>query len=423
MTGRHESVHSSKLTRIQHLRIAILGAGNTGTCAALELARRGYRVDLYDENDGPVRRASFHNEGKIHVGILYAKDASRRTAELMITGAFAFAELLDRWVGFDADRMQISTPFHYAVHKGTMVDVDALKAHYAQCQRIFDDVHRATGSLYLGLDRALRIEEISDVEREAMVSSEHFVTIFRTSERAVDPRTVAPLLREAALGEPRINGVWRARISAVNRVDDGRLAVSFRKDGCEYTEVYDQVANALWHGRLAIDATMQLGQEHPWMYRYKFANRVLIPLRADIPSITCVLGPFGDIVNYGRKGLFLSWYPEGMIGSSYALEPPDWDGELTPERRAMVFRRSFSEWLARCPMLRSLQFAPSDVDPGGGIIFAWGNTGVDDPQSMLHERFQIGVHSHGNYHTINSGKYTMTPWMGLKTAERMLGLS
>ncbi|MEA2572019.1 MAG: hypothetical protein QOI24_4020 [Acidobacteriota bacterium] len=405
------------------MRIAILGAGNTGTCAALELAGRGHHVDLYDQSDAPVRMASFHNEGKVHVGILYAKDRSLRTAELMIRGALAFAPLLDRWVGFDSSRLQISTPFHYGVHNGTMVSMDELKAHYAKCQRLFHDLHVASGQRYLGVDQSLQIEELNASEMDSLVSREYFVAMFRTSERAVDPRTVAALLREAALANPRIHGVWGARISAVNIIDGGRLAVSFRKDGEDYVEAYDQVANTLWHGRLSIDATMGLGQEHPWMYRYKFANRVLVPIDGEIPSITCVLGPFGDIVNYGTNGLFLSWYPEGMIATSRALEPPDWESELTPERRHEVFRRSYEAWMERCPPLRALRFRPSDADPGGGIIFAWGDTGVDDPESMLHERFEIGVHSYGNYHTVNTGKYTMTPWMGMKTAERILGVS
>ena len=405
------------------MRIAILGAGNTGTCAALEVARRGHDVDLYDQSNGPVRMASFHNEGKVHMGILYAKDRSLRTAELMIRGALAFAPLLDRWVGFDRDRLQISTPFHYGVHKGTMVGVDELKAHYASCQRLFDALHLASGHRYLNMDQSLRIEELNASEIDSIVSREYFVTMFRTSERAVDPRTLAVLLREAALANPRIHGVWAARISAVSAIDDGRLAVSFRKDGEDNVEVYDQVANTLWHGRLSIDATMGLGQEHPWMYRYKFANRVLVPLDGVIPSITCVLGPFGDIVNYGTNGLFLSWYPEGMIATSRALEPPDWESELTPERRLEVFQRSLAAWTKRCPALRSLRFRTSDVDPGGGIIFAWGDTDVDDPGSLLHERYEIGVHSYGNYHTVNTGKYTMTPWIGMKTAERLLGVS
>jgi glycine/D-amino acid oxidase-like deaminating enzyme len=65
-------------------RIAVLGAGGVGVCAALELADRGYRLDLYDENSQPLIRASANNEGKIHLGLVYAKDNSLRTARTMI---------------------------------------------------------------------------------------------------------------------------------------------------------------------------------------------------------------------------------------------------------------------------------------------------------------------------------------------------
>ena len=62
------------------MRLAVLGAGLTGVCAALELAARGREVDLYDEALEPVAKASFHNEGKIHLGLIYAKDRSLHTA-------------------------------------------------------------------------------------------------------------------------------------------------------------------------------------------------------------------------------------------------------------------------------------------------------------------------------------------------------
>ncbi|HEX3085957.1 MAG TPA: FAD-dependent oxidoreductase, partial [Pyrinomonadaceae bacterium] len=173
------------------MRIAILGAGATGTCAALELASRGFAVDLYDECDAPVKRASFYNEGKVHLGILYAKDTELRTAGLMIRGALSFASLLNRWIGVDWDRVVLSTPFYYGVHEGTMVDVDGLRAHYASCQKLFAEMQALEGGSYLGLDRAIQIEELSRNEMETLVSPEYFVTMFRTSERAVDPRTIA----------------------------------------------------------------------------------------------------------------------------------------------------------------------------------------------------------------------------------------
>lgn len=87
-----------------------------------------------------------------------------------------------------------------------------------------------------------------------------------------------------------------------------------------------------------------------------------------------------------------------------------------------VFRRSLAEWRKRCPSLATLAFLDKDVDPSGGVIFAWGDTGLDDPWSKLHDRHEVGVYSVGNYHSVNTGKYTLGPLMGLKTAERILGI-
>ena len=139
------------------------------------------------------------------------------------------------------------------------------------------------------------------------------------------------------------------------------------------------------------------------------------------PSITCVLGPFGDIVNFGDRGLYLSWYPIGMTATSQALRPPEWEDEYTPEARYEVFRRSYEHWSTLCPGLAEIEFTPEDVDPSGGVIFTWGDSDIDDDESELHERYEIGVVTVGNYHTVNTGKFTMSPYFGLKTAERILG--
>ena len=48
--------------------------------AALELAERGYVVDLYEQDAELIARASRWNEGKIHLGFVYAKGQSRTSA-------------------------------------------------------------------------------------------------------------------------------------------------------------------------------------------------------------------------------------------------------------------------------------------------------------------------------------------------------
>jgi glycine/D-amino acid oxidase-like deaminating enzyme len=58
------------------MRIAVAGAGFQGACVALELSRRGHSVELLDREAEPVTQAGVGNEGKIHLGLTDAKDAS-----------------------------------------------------------------------------------------------------------------------------------------------------------------------------------------------------------------------------------------------------------------------------------------------------------------------------------------------------------
>ena len=81
------------------MRVAVLGAGLQGASVALELAAHGISCDLYDRENVCLRRASLHNEGKIHLGYVYGNDPSLNSARMMAKGAASFAPLLRRWVG------------------------------------------------------------------------------------------------------------------------------------------------------------------------------------------------------------------------------------------------------------------------------------------------------------------------------------
>jgi glycine/D-amino acid oxidase-like deaminating enzyme len=407
------------------MRIAVLGAGGAGVCTALELALRGYAVDLYDENSAVLTQASRNNEGKVHLGLVYARDGSEKTAETMILGAIHFSEYLRRWTGFDKWDDVLSTPYYYVVHKGTMSEPAALERHYHLCRRLFEEAREATGLMYLGnSDRTLQVERVSQVELERIVSPEYCTAAFRTSERSVDPRAIADLLAAAVASEPRIRLFCSTRVTGASWHGTDRIRITLRtEDGHERADVYDRVVNALWDGRLAIDAALGLMPERSWIYRYKLGGWIPQPVSApaDIPSLTMVLGPFGDTVNFGPRGLYFSWYPTGLAGSSHDLAPSKGWG-LTDEARATILQRSYEELARRVPALAS--GVPSGVQAAaaGGVIFAWGNTGIDEPHSHLHTRHEIGVYSTGPcYHSINTGKYTMAPYLGYHAATRVLG--
>lgn len=393
------------------MRVAVLGAGLAGVCTALELAERGVSVDLYDENETPISRAGRNNEGKVHVGLVYANDRSLRTARSMIRGALHFTAALGRWIDVASLETAISDPYDYAIHPQTMVPADELERYYRACQELLADAADTTGLAYLGRDKTLRVER---------TSSTFFPHTFRTSERAVDPRRLADLLAAAVRASARIAFMGKTRVVDASAHADGTVGIVFRTGDEKGSARYDHVANALWSGRLAIDAKLGLAPERPWLYRYKTAGWIRGPVaRGDMPSMTIALGPFGDVVNYGESGVYFSWYPAGLIARSTDLQPPDWDRDLPPERVEQAVWESFTHLADLCPPLAALAPAPSAIRPIGGTIFAWGETDIDEPESRLHTRFETGVHSVGRYHSLNPGKYTLAPYFALETADRI----
>jgi len=231
-------------------------------------------------------------------------------------------------------------------------------------------------------------------------------------------------LSEAVRCNPRIHFVPSAHVVGVKPQAAGALRVTFRTDDNEHGEVYDQVANTLWQDRLAIDATMGLVPERDWIYRYKVGGWLNKPVKdGALPSTTFVLGPYGDIVNLGPRGIYFSWYPLGMMGSSRELKPPDWRHDLPHATLRSVLRDSYRTLQELCPALGLVEYEDGCVEPVGGVIFAWGNADIDEHNSRLHTRYEIGIHSECNYHSVNTGKYTMIPYLGYRTAERILGIS
>lgn len=404
-------------------RIAIIGAGGVGTCAALELASRGHEVDLFESREQAVSQASFANEGKIHLGLIYAKDAGMRTAARMIEGALCFEENLRRWVPFRAADV-VSTPFYYCVHRGSLMRPEELAKHYERCRGIYRQRAAETGRDYLGLGAGLEIERLSARQAARLVDPRWFEAVFRTTEYAVDPRCVAAALREALLAEPRIRFHPRHRVTAVREERRGDYRLRIEHAGSGFLERFSDVVNAAWFERLPLDRAMGIVPPRSWSHRYKFGHRVCVALGpSEIPSCTMVQGPYGDIVNFREQGLFLSWYPIGRTGMSCAEIPPSWHDSYSPAERHDVYRRSFAELAKRCAHLERLEIEPEQVDPDGGVIYALGTTDVDDQQSGLHDRHEIGIQSRGRYHSIETGKYTLVPYWGRRIGDRVEGLA
>jgi glycine/D-amino acid oxidase-like deaminating enzyme len=397
--------------------VAILGAGIQGTCAALALAERGCRVELVDQAPQPVTQASLWNEGKIHLGLIYAKDPRNRTSKAMLQGALHFDSALQRLTGRSRPAGLLSAPFRYLVHRTSQLPADAIAAHFegvaAQYRAIRDD----TGLSYFDHRSDFVWERMSDHDLRAEYDDTLIAAAFRTIELSVDPSIVAEMLREAVAGQHRIRFHPNCRVDRVVVDSAGRPSIAV--DGEGTLGPYDDVVNALWQERLRVDATVGLHPARPWLHRYKLAIHLKGARAPALPSTTLMLGEYGDIVDFGGRRHYLSWYPACKLGEWRDLQPPA--PMIDDATKRQTLDATIAALGAIVPAVRELDLSAASIDVAGGYIFAWGETGISDPCSELHSRSDIGVHSHGRYHSIDTGKYGMAPYFADLLADRICG--
>jgi glycine/D-amino acid oxidase-like deaminating enzyme len=397
--------------------VAVLGAGLTGSCTALELARRGHTVALLDQDPVPMNRASRRNEGKIHLGLIYAADSSLTTARLQLRGALSFGALLERWLGEDAHRLHLSTPFAYLVARDSVLSADELEGHYAALEDVYHrSLSDSPGLSYLGTRPRRLAWRLGPHEVDRRLNGDLLSAVFGTSELAVDTDQLADLVCAAIAASPSIQFHPAHEVREIGRTGDGFEIAGDAASG-PWAIRSRSVINATWENRIGLDATLHHAPPPGWLYRLKY--RVLARLPDDLrgaPSTTMVLGRYGDVVVRPDGTAYLSWYPAGLRGWSDELRPPaSWEpacrGEEN-ERSAEIAAEILAGLEPWYPGIK--RCTPFQVD--AGAIVAYGKTDVDDPDSGLHDRSRVGVFSDNGYHSVDPGKLTTAPLFAMEAA-------
>lgn len=390
----------------------VLGAGFQGVCAALALASRGYAVELVDQADRCFTRASGRNEAKIHLGFVYANDDSFRTASLMLDASLAFAPSLESWLGRELDwPAMCSTPFTYAVMPDSLLSLDQVCAFYARVQAAYEE--RLAGRTYLGKAPTTVWRPIARRDWPAWIASDQISGLIETAEVAIDLERLRAQLEAALVASPRIALRFGSRVDAVERIAGGFRVSGSARAGERWQREAGIVVNCLWEGRLQLDRSMGIEPSRQWVYRLKY--RVLgglPPELVNLPSLTFVLGPYGDIATYAGASTYLSWYPTCLQGWSDELTPPKaWaaacEGRADPATGAAIARETLAALDRIVPGVAGSTVTHVDA----GVICSWGHSyvDVDDPRSELHERHAIGVAAHEGYFSIDTGKFTCAP--------------
>jgi glycine/D-amino acid oxidase-like deaminating enzyme len=397
-------------------RIGVVGGGIQGVGLAIELAQRGRKVDLFERDAVCLTRASAQNEGKIHLGFVYANDPSLATAQLCARAALRFSPILNRWLE-GRFRPQISQPFHYLVHRDSLLSPDALESFYGEVSALLA-AERSAGD-YFGIDVSRKPVPLVGSAFDEIASRQTVEAAFLTAEIAVDPEQIAAALRHRLAADPRITVRTNNTVTSIVPGDDRVQIGSTGPDGPEL-ERYDHVVNASWDSLVTLDNTAGIAPAQAYTYRYKYFLRIAKgPI---LPSVTIVLGGFGDVVTYGDNSLFLTWYPIGRRGMSVNSAPMSWPDPLQDGEAYEVSAGIVAGLRGVVPRVGGLsEHALSQAELRGGVIYAIGSTDVDDPDSYLHQRHAVGPRSFGRYHSLDPGKYSFAPLFAEMLAERIAG--
>lgn len=396
-------------------RIVIVGAGLQGTCVALALAQRGVRSTLLDWRDEPLRGASHGNEGKIHLGFVYALDTSLRTAREMLPGALSFAPLLDRWCGPLPWHAWRSSGFLYAVMPDSLADRTLLQGHYESIRRMLPEI---AASLELPADYIGT--QLGWTWRPAR--SPHGGPVFDgrpvecidTEEVAVDTGRFADELRARLRRHPSIELRCGQRVVGVDRSGSGTRLHLETAGGLSAIDA-DIVINCAWTERVRLDRLAGFADRSvPLSYRVK--HRVIVRPReaaGPIVPVTMVQGPYGDVVPYRNGNVYLSWYPECR---TFFDQAPPASEIASAAVLGDIATRTMAAMSAMFPALAGAQV----LSCSPCTIVAEGSSDVDDPESMLHRRTDTGPRGGGNWWSVDTGKLTLAPLHGEETARLVM---
>jgi glycine/D-amino acid oxidase-like deaminating enzyme len=400
--------------KVRH--VAVLGAGIMGSATALLLARGGARVVLFDRAPRPFAGASRWNEGKIHLGHLYAADPSLQTARCVLPGGLAFKPLTERLIGCSLEGAITAEDDTYLVHRNSAVAIGAM-AHYFEAVTALAAAHPGRAGYLADLSGA-RCHRLTAAELDCLADTSRIAAGFRVPERSVSTTWLADRFVEALAAEPRIEQAMATEVRAVHgdAALAGRLTVETSR-GIEGP--FDAVVNALWEGRIALDEQLGIRTPAGFSHRYRLSLFLRTREPATLPSAVIALGPFGDVKNYGGREFYLSWYPAGLMAEGGDFAPPVLE-PLTPTARQRIAADILDQLGGLLPGVAELPAKAVEMRVEGGWVYAAGRGSLADPAATIHRRDRLGIQRHGAYLSIDTGKYSVAPWLAEQVVE-MLG--
>jgi len=396
------------MSRVRSESVGILGGGMQGCCMALLFKKLGFKVTIIDQAQSLISRASSNQEGKIHMGFIYANDNSCKTGFKLLNDClhftFCLEDLIDSTVQWETLK---SKKFIYLVPHDSICSVDHLKHYFSKLQEKYESILNSEPHLsYLGQTP----EIISySIPVPNYIDTSNFQYCFQTEEVSVSQAILREIMLNK-LAKKEINVILNTKVIGIRK----QAAYHYQVTTSNGDQSFDFLVNCLWENQHILDGHLGMNQKPGTNLRLKFGiTSSYIHECADIPSISMVTGLYGDFVNFPNADdpkMYFSWYPvsrHGMVVDQAI--PQEWDQICKGICANQLYQYQIDNQLTAYQKLFSKDFNFIEPKLIPGIIVARGSKDIDDQQSELHQRSENPVFYSEGYFSISTGKFTSIP--------------
>ncbi|MCB0665515.1 MAG: FAD-dependent oxidoreductase [Saprospiraceae bacterium] len=406
--------------RIQRKGTAtIIGSGIQGCTIALQLVRRGYHVNLIEKNSRLYSQASVQQEGKIHLGFIYAMDTLTQTSERLLSDALHFSPILDELIGMKIDWSRLkSTRFNYLIAVDSMMEQEKLLQHYHDLNDKYHSLIKDPKLHYLGERPGSLIDESS--ARKFRYNANKIRRVIPVVEHSIYPEDLRMIIIRKVRDTP-INILTGHNVTAVRRTSFGFETIC-RSDAGDVAIPSDMVINAAWDGKRKIDRTMGLEDTDIWSLRIKM-GLIFDNFHPKLDSFSMVQGSYGDLVIYPvQRQMYMSWYSHCLLQQT-SEDELDQEGKAlcASEIRMSTVETEIEQTIQCFQEILNIKDLSDPNRVKAGAILARGHQSITKPESQLHRRNDPPIESHDGYFSVNTGKFTSAPlnsWKFLAQLEK-----
>lgn len=329
---RYHAVAQATVDVVRNARrgVAVIGGGIFGVLSALEIARHGYPVIIFEKETEILTGASLVNQCRVHMGYHYPRDA--RTAKQSLQAKKRFEEM------FSAAIVKHLNNYYLVAKEGSLTSAEE----------------------YLAFCKKIGLSYRPEWPKHTTINKEKIALSVRVPEQSFDAARIRSILIKKLSKLPNVILMTSAPVTGITRRDD-IFQMQYEVGGEVRTLESGAIVNATYGSLNHINRFMGV-ELHEYQYELCEMPVARTPWRNTGWSI--IDGPFFGVMPFGFSDDYLLYDVElSVLERSIGIVPKFKFGVAhydTPARRAKRFEAYQKKWspyaleIKKCKHLYSL---------------------------------------------------------------------